>query len=90
VFRIGSDGFLDPIMSHEHPEPYLLRRQDHPPMYYYNCVIDVTRRQTVLDQGSMTGRRIYPYVMEADDALDVDTKRDLELARLVMAREEES
>jgi N-acylneuraminate cytidylyltransferase len=85
VFRIdAASGLLDPIMKHEHPQPYLLRRQDLPPLYYYNCVIDVTRPATIFDKKSMTGDRILPYVMDANDVLDIDTPRDLEFARFVM------
>ena len=84
VFKIGEDGFLDPLMKAEHPQPYLLRRQDLPPLYYYNCVIDVTRRSTILDHHSMTGARMLPYVMNANDVLDIDTPRDLAFARFVL------
>ncbi len=84
MFRIGNDGYLDPLFKHEHPIPYLLRRQDLPKMYYYNCVIDVTRRSTILGKNSMTGDRMLPYVMMPDDAIDIDGPRDLLLARLLM------
>lgn len=84
IFQIGEDGFLDPVMKHEHPVPYLLRRQDLPPMYYYNCVIDVTRPVTIHEKRSMTGDRILPFVMNAEDALDIDTKRDLAITRFLM------
>jgi CMP-N,N'-diacetyllegionaminic acid synthase len=86
VFRIGGDGFLDPIMRHEHPVPYLLRRQDLPAMYYYNCVIDVTRPATILKMDSMTGDHILPYIMEPDDVIDIDSPRDLSVARMLMER----
>lgn len=81
MFRIDRSGFLDPIMKHENPQPYLLRRQDLPPVYYYNCVIDVTRSTTIFQKHSMTGDRILPYVMDPDDVIDIDTRRDLEIAR---------
>jgi CMP-N,N'-diacetyllegionaminic acid synthase len=84
VFKIGDDGMLDPLMKAEHPQPYLLRRQDLPPLYYYNCVIDVTRRTTILDKQSMTGDRMLAYVMDANDVLDIDTARDLAFARFVL------
>jgi N-acylneuraminate cytidylyltransferase len=84
MFRLDADGYLEPLYRHEHPHPYLLRRQDLPPMYFYNCVIDVTRPATILEQHSMTGERIRPYVMAADDVIDVDGPRDLQLARLLM------
>lgn len=84
VFRIGSDGFLDPVMKHEHPVPFLLRRQELPPMYYYNCVIDITRPSTIREQSSMTGARILPFVMDSDDAFDIDTPRDLQIAHCLL------
>lgn len=83
MFRIAGDGYLDPVMKHEHPEPYLLRRQDLPPVYYYNCVIDVTRPATIFNKQSMTGARILPYVMDPDEVIDIDTSRDLQIARFL-------
>jgi len=85
VFRIGDNGFLSALMKDEHPEPYLLRRQDLPIMYHYNCVIDVTRPGTIW-AGSMTGANILPYVMDPADVIDVDTPRDLEIAKIVMEK----
>jgi N-acylneuraminate cytidylyltransferase len=81
MFRIDPTGYLDPIMKHEHPMPYLLRRQDLPPVYYYNCVIDVTRYRTIMEEKSMTGQRIRPYVMNPDDVIDIDSPRDLTIAQ---------
>lgn len=89
VFRIGADGYLDPIMKHEHSIPFLLRRQELPSMYYYNCVIDVTRPATVYGLHSMTGNKILPYVMNPDESLDVDTPRDLAIARFLLETQEE-
>ena len=51
-------------------------------MYYYNCVIDVTRPSTIFETKSMTGNHMLPYIMEADESFDVDTPRDLEIVRL--------
>ena len=82
VFRVDEHGYLVPIMKHEHEQPYQLRRQDLPVMYYYNCVIDVTRPSTILNKKSMTGEKILPFIMSAEDAFDVDSPRDLEIVRL--------
>jgi N-acylneuraminate cytidylyltransferase len=84
MFTIEPDGFLRALMRHEHPAPYVLRRQELPPVYYYNCVLDVTRPATILGKGSMTGERILPYVLPEDDVIDVDTPRDLEIARFLL------
>lgn len=80
MFRIGSDGYLDPIMKHEHPVPYLLRRQNLPEIYYYNCVIDITRPSTIFGKKSMTGDRILPYVMDPGEVIDIDSPKDLVVA----------
>jgi len=73
-------------MKAAHPEPYLLRRQDWPDMYFYNCVLDVTRPKTILEQKSMTGKNILPYIMNADDVYDIDSQADLDYARFCLER----
>jgi CMP-N,N'-diacetyllegionaminic acid synthase len=83
MFEIMEDGFLDPLMKDKHPEPYLLRRQDLPDLFYYNCVIDVTRYRTIKELGSMTGSKILSYIMDDEEVIDVDTPLDLEIVRKV-------
>lgn len=83
VFEIDAGGYLVPVMKDRHPEPYLLRRQDLPDNYYYNCVIDVTRYSTICDSGSMTGNRMLPYIIPQDDVIDLDTPLDLEILEKV-------
>lgn len=89
MFTIDNDGWLDPIMKHEHPVPYLLRRQDLPPVYYYNCVIDVTKPETIFGMDSMTGDRILPYIMDPDEVMDIDSLRDLKLAEFLLREKNE-
>ena len=86
IFKINSQGFLDPIMKNKHPSPYLIRRQEWPDMYFYNCVIDVTRPETILEKKSMTGDRILPYIMNSEDVIDIDTLRDLEFAKAILEK----
>lgn len=83
VFSIDDEGYLDPVMKHEHPEPYLLRRQDLPDNFYYNCVIDITRRSTIFDLKSMTGSKMLPFIIPQDDVIDLDTPLDLEILNKV-------
>jgi CMP-N-acetylneuraminic acid synthetase len=73
-------------MKHEHPTPYLLRRQDLPPMFHYNCVIDATRRKTIVELQSMTGNALLAYVMKRDDVIDIDSPRDLRVAEALFGR----
>ena len=83
VFELKNK-FLLPVMKERHPEPYLLRRQDLPKMYYYNCVIDVTKPSTIFEKQSMTGSKMLPYIMKPEDSIDIDTKIDLEIARILL------
>jgi CMP-N-acetylneuraminic acid synthetase len=85
MFGIDEQGYLDPLMKDQHPQPYLLRRQELPELYYYNCVIDVTRPRTIRERGSMTGKVMRPYFMNAEDAFDVDTPRDLAIVQAFAA-----
>jgi CMP-N,N'-diacetyllegionaminic acid synthase len=80
MFTIGEDGFLHPLMQSGHKEPYLLRRQELPDVYWYNAVTDVTRRRTILESKSMTGARILPYVIESRWVVDIDEPDDLVIA----------
>jgi N-acylneuraminate cytidylyltransferase len=80
MFTIGNDGFLHPLMKTEYKEPFLLRRQELPPVYWYNCVIDVTRFTTIFGKQSMTGDYILPYIMDRKFVVDIDNPDDLLIA----------
>ena len=81
VFEIKNK-YLQSVMNERHPEPYLLRRQELPKMYYYNCVIDVTKPTTIFNKKSMTGDKMLPYIMKSEDSIDIDTPMDLEFAKV--------
>ena len=83
VFEIKNK-YLFPLMHERHPEPYLLRRQDLPKMYYYNCVIDVTKPSTIFNKNSMTGVKMLPYIMKPEDSIDIDKPMDLEFAKFFL------
>ena len=83
VFEIKNN-YLFPLMHERHPEPYLLRRQDLPKMYYYNCVIDVTKPSTIFNKKSMTGDKMLPYIMKSEDSMDIDSPMDLEIAKFFL------
>ena len=55
-------------------------------MYYYNCVIDVTKPSTIFNKKSMTGDKMLPYKMEPEDSLDIDKPMDLEFAKFFLKR----
>ena len=57
-------------------EPYNQCRQLLPTTYIHNGYIDIMKTATVLNKGSITGDRIYPYVMSADEYHDIDSEKD--------------
>jgi CMP-N-acetylneuraminic acid synthetase len=55
-------------------------------IYWQNGVVDVTRREVILEQGVMIGRRVAGLVTQPEDSIDIDTPLDLAVAELLMAR----
>lgn len=76
---------LTPLMT-DIPECYNMPRQELPTVYYQNACIDVARTDTILELGSMTGRRILGYVMTEN--LDIDTEAELKQAELELIKNE--
>jgi CMP-N,N'-diacetyllegionaminic acid synthase len=67
-------------------EPYNMNRQLLPKTYAQTGSIDITRTRTITEQNSMTGRNIYPYIIDEKYFIDIDTIESLELAELRMKR----
>ena len=87
AFSAGSQmrlrsGWLAPLL----PGPSVLRRQSKPRAYARNgpAVLVVRRRQ--IKKGTFYGGRTRAYPMAAEDSIDIDSPRDLALARLEMTR----
>ena len=72
-------GLLRPVVECDVPEAYNQPRQRLPQTYVQNASIDVVRARVILEQNSMTGRRIFGYVMDAN--YDIDDEAQLERAR---------
>jgi N-acylneuraminate cytidylyltransferase len=56
-------------------EPYNMGRQYLPKCYLHNGYIDILKPE-LLDNGMISGENIYPYVMNKDDTVDIDTIED--------------
>ena len=56
-------------------EPYNQCRQALPKTYLHNGYIDIFKTSIVHD-GTISGERIYPYVMDKSDTIDIDTMDD--------------
>jgi len=55
-------------------------------IYWQNGVVDVTRREVILEQGVMIGRRVAGLVTQPAESIDIDTPLDLQLAELLLAQ----
>jgi hypothetical protein len=78
MWWLGEDGLLAPVVPAVGPEPYNLPRQALAPVYMQNGCIDVVWARVILEDRSMTGKRIRGMVMEDD--LDIDSAADFQRA----------
>jgi CMP-N-acetylneuraminic acid synthetase len=69
-----------PFFSRAHVS---MSRTELPPAFIENGAIYVIRR-SLLTTGSLYGERIAGYLMESDDAIDIDTAEDFQLAEKLM------
>lgn len=84
MWRIGDDGYAEPLLTTDHLEPYNQPRQELPASYWQNGYVDVMRARTVMGLGSMTGRRILPLVVHERYVLDIDTPVTWRLAEAML------
>lgn len=86
----GETNELNPIFKkyEDIKEPYNQCRQIFPKTYIHNGCIDIIRRE-VIEDGSMTGERIYGYVMNKEEIHDIDTEYDFLESEKSKKREEE-
>ena len=62
------------------------RRQDYqPPAYMRNGAIYLTRRAVLMEQNSVWGQVVRPYIMPEERSVSVDSELDLKLAELMLA-----
>jgi N-acylneuraminate cytidylyltransferase len=57
-------------------EPHSQPRQQLPEVFWQNGYVDVIRPRTILELGSMAGRRILPFVMD-EPILELDYPEDV-------------
>lgn len=76
MWRIGSDGFMHPLLAVDLHEPYNMPRQALPEVYWQTGYVDAAWADTILDKGSMTGERILPLVIDPGEWIDIDSPDD--------------
>jgi N-acylneuraminate cytidylyltransferase len=76
MWRIGPDGFMQPLLGAEYSEPYNMPRQLLPEVFWQTGYVDVAWADTILVKGSMTGERILPLVIDPSEWIDIDSPDD--------------
>jgi N-acylneuraminate cytidylyltransferase len=76
MWRIGLDGFMQPLLGVEYPEPYNMPRQLLPEVFWQTGYVDVAWADTILQKNSMTGDRILPLVIDPSEWIDIDAPDD--------------
>jgi CMP-N-acetylneuraminic acid synthetase len=67
------------------PEKEGTRRQDYqPPAYMRNGAIYLTRRDVLMERGSLWGDVIRPYVMPPERSVGVDSELDMKMVEMLM------
>jgi N-acylneuraminate cytidylyltransferase len=86
MWRISSEGNLQPLLGNNFEEPYNMPRQELPQTYWQTGHIDVIRASTILEKGSMSGDVILPLIMDPRYAVDIDTAKDHEHAQWILGQ----
>ena len=73
----SSDNELMPLFNKVNgiKEPYNQCRQVLPQTYLHNGYIDIMKT-IILNNDTVSGKRIYPYIMNKEDTIDIDTMED--------------
>jgi CMP-N-acetylneuraminic acid synthetase len=76
MWQIDSRGFMRPLMETDYAEPYNMPRQALPDVYWQTGYVDVAWSKTILEKDSMTGARILPLILGAEEWVDIDSRDD--------------
>jgi CMP-N,N'-diacetyllegionaminic acid synthase len=74
----GEDGLLSPVAKTDIKDAHSLPRQILPRTFIQNACIDAVRTSVIMKKKSMTGQKIYGYLM--DENLDIDDRSQLRKA----------
>ncbi len=86
MWRIDAQGFAVPVATLEGVrEPYNMPRQALPLVFWQDCYVDITRPDVIFEQGSTSGQRILPFLIE-EECVDIDYEDELEAAERLLVR----
>ena len=73
MWRMQSDGSLEPLLATEFDEPYNMPRQRLPRTYWQTGHIDAIRCETIVTKCTLTGDRVLPLLIDRSYCVDIDT-----------------
>ncbi len=77
MWRLSGDGPMQNLLDVPGlPEPYNAPRQSLPPIHWQTGHVDAIRSATILEGGSMSGRVIYPLLIDPRYTVDIDNLQD--------------
>ena len=76
MWKIGANGFMQPIMETTFSEPYNMPRQSLPDVYWQTGYVDAAWSDTILQKNSMTGQHILPLIIDPSEWIDIDSPDD--------------
>ncbi len=82
MYYINSEGVLEPVVSSDNE--VAVRRQDLPVIYALNGAVYVARCEWLLTNKSFLTKETIAYPMSKEHSIDIDSWRDLQLAKLIL------
>jgi N-acylneuraminate cytidylyltransferase len=76
MWRIGPNGFMQPLIETSFPEAYNMPRQSLPDVYWQTGYVDAAWADTITGKNSMTGEHILPLVIDPSEWIDIDSPDD--------------
>jgi N-acylneuraminate cytidylyltransferase len=80
MWRTGEGGRIVPLLDTAFREPYNMPRQLLPRTFWQTGHLDVIRTASILRKHSLTGDVVFPILVDAEYAVDIDAARDLDRA----------
>jgi N-acylneuraminate cytidylyltransferase len=85
MWRPSADGYMKQLLEVDLSEPYNQPRQRLPVVLWQTGHVDAIWTRTILEQHSLTGRRVRPIIVDPPYCVDIDSVEDLEAARRALA-----
>lgn len=77
MYSISSNNLIPLVKEWDYlKEPYNRGRQELPKFYLHNGYVDLLKTSILVD-GTISGNKIYPFVMNESDNIDIDEMEDL-------------